>query len=59
MKERFFANVSHDLKTPITIALGAIEESERISLEPPWVSVLDPADRSLRRLQDMVMSISG
>jgi signal transduction histidine kinase len=56
MKERFFANVSHDLKTPITIALGAIEEAKG-QFKATMGKVLDPADRSLRRLQDMVMSI--
>lgn len=56
MKERFFANVSHDLKTPITIALGAIEDAKG-QFKATMGKVLDPADRSLRRLQDMVMSI--
>lgn len=56
MKERFFANVSHDLKTPITIALGAIEETKN-QFRSTIGRVLEPADRSLRRLQDMVMSI--
>jgi signal transduction histidine kinase len=56
MKERFFANVSHDLKTPITIALGAIEDAKG-QFKTTIGRVLEPADRSLRRLQDMVMSI--
>lgn len=56
MKERFFANVSHDLKTPITIALGAIEET-KIKFATVVGKFLDPADRSLRRLQDMVLGI--
>ena len=56
MKERFFANVSHDLKTPITIALGAIEDTKG-QFANVIGRVLEPADRSLRRLQDMVMSI--
>lgn len=56
MKERFFANVSHDLKTPITIALGAIEDTKN-QFKSTIGRVLEPADRSLRRLQDMVMTI--
>lgn len=56
MKERFFANISHDLKTPITIALGAIEDTKG-QFASVIGRVLEPADRSLRRLQDMVMSI--
>ena len=56
MKERFFANVSHDLKTPITIALGAIEETKN-QFANTIGRVLEPADRSLRRLQEMVLGI--
>jgi signal transduction histidine kinase len=56
MKERFFANVSHDLKTPITIALGAIDDA-KLQFKNTIGRVLEPADRSLRRLQEMVMSI--
>ena len=56
MKERFFANVSHDLKTPITIALGAIEDAKG-QFKDTIGRVLEPANRSLHRLQDMVMSI--
>jgi signal transduction histidine kinase len=56
MKERFFANISHDLKTPITIALGAIDDAKGQFLNVIG-RVLEPADRSLHRLQDMVMSI--
>ncbi|MFH1263744.1 MAG: ATP-binding protein [Pseudomonadota bacterium] len=56
MKERFFANVSHDFKTPITIALGAVEElaSEMRDLVG---EKLKPVDRSLRRLLDMITTM--
>lgn len=56
MKEKFFAQISHDLKTPIAIAIGAIEES--ISKYSDSVGkILEPANRHLIRLNQMVLSI--
>jgi signal transduction histidine kinase len=55
MKERFFANISHDFKTPVTVALGSIDEAKR---DRPTggalVSALAPAERSLHSLLGMI-----
>jgi signal transduction histidine kinase len=56
MKERFFANISHDLKTPITVALGAIEETKS-RFANVLGEALSPADRALHKLKGMVSSI--
>ncbi len=46
MKARFFANVSHDFKTPIAVALGVIEQAGNAALEP--------AQRSLNKLMNLI-----
>jgi signal transduction histidine kinase len=56
MKEKFFAQISHDLKTPIAIALGAIEESTS-KFSDSVGKILEPANRHLIRLNQMVLSI--
>jgi|GEM_PF-282573 len=56
MKERLFANISHDLKTPITIALGAIEDVKS-KYATTIGQALAPADRALYKLKRMVSSI--
>ncbi|MEZ4819152.1 MAG: HAMP domain-containing sensor histidine kinase [Bdellovibrionota bacterium] len=56
MKERFFTNISHDLKTPITVAMGALEEVKE-KYEGAIAQVLAPAERSLHKLRSMVGSI--
>ncbi|MEZ4704562.1 MAG: ATP-binding protein [Bdellovibrionota bacterium] len=56
MKQRFFANISHDLKTPIAIALSAVEET-KIKVSGVADALLEPARKSLDRLQNMVTEI--
>lgn len=55
MKERFFANVSHDFKTPIAVALGTIEEVK--GEDQKAVDALAPAERSLNQLLGMITDL--
>ena len=56
MKQRLFANVSHDLKTPIAIAMGAIENATA-SLGASLAPTFKPVKKSLDRLESMVLEI--
>ena len=53
MKERFFANISHDFKTPIAIALGNIDEIKRGN-QGEESEAIRATEGSLVRLQGMV-----
>jgi len=53
MKERFFANVSHDLKTPITVALGAIDELKK-NAQQSVKKAVGLAENKLSQLLGMV-----
>jgi signal transduction histidine kinase len=60
MKERFFANVSHDFKSPVTIALGSIEEAKQVKSPGEGsrvASMLQPAERSLHHLLEMISEL--
>lgn len=56
VKSRFFANVSHDFKTPITVALGAVQDVAS-NFRDVVGEGLKPIDRSLRKLLDMVTNM--
>jgi len=52
MKRRFFANVSHDLKTPITVALGVMD-----GVAADAKTILAPARANLNKLLTMVQQL--
>lgn len=56
MKARFFANISHDFKTPIAIAFGHIEEAKHSAIETAK-QALTSAEKALNSLQGMVGDI--
>ncbi|MFH1262789.1 MAG: ATP-binding protein [Pseudomonadota bacterium] len=56
MKARFFANLSHDFKTPIALAFAHVSEAKReagVSLR----GALGAAEQALNRLQGMVLDL--
>jgi signal transduction histidine kinase/DNA-binding response OmpR family regulator len=57
-KSRFFANISHEFRTPLTIARGLIDRiSQRTAIDEPLQTDLIPVKRNLKRLGDMVNQI--
>lgn len=56
MKERFFANVSHDFKTPIAVAFAHIEQAKQ-TVVGATAEGLAAAERSLNKLQGMIVDI--
>ncbi|MEM6531343.1 MAG: ATP-binding protein [Myxococcota bacterium] len=49
LKERFFANVTHELRTPMNLVFGPIEQL-RVGADPAQAELLDLAHRSMQRL---------
>lgn len=57
-KSRFFANISHEFRTPLTIARGLLNRYVmRRGDNPELLSELGPVQRNLSRLGDMVNQI--
>lgn len=57
VKQRFFANISHDFKTPIAVALGSLDEvKSELPLSPKGLKnrAIYNAERSLNQLLKMV-----
>jgi signal transduction histidine kinase/DNA-binding response OmpR family regulator/sugar lactone lactonase YvrE len=51
LKSRFFTNVSHEFRTPLTLAIGPLEDLERMEALPPeGRPYVDLALRNTRRL---------
>lgn len=53
MKERVFANISHDFKTPITVALGALDQLKQVAGEA-GASMVSSGRRNLEGLLGMI-----
>ena len=59
-KSRFFANVSHEFRTPLTLTIGPLEDARAqltSSDQPDAVSRIDMALRNARRLFSLVTQV--
>jgi PAS domain S-box-containing protein len=56
-KSDFLANISHEIRTPITVFIGAIEHLMEIDKDPVCREVLDLANISSRRLYVLLNEI--
>lgn len=56
-KSDFLANMSHDIRTPMTVFLMALEQMQQIELEPSAHKLLELADRSAKALRELVDDI--
>jgi len=56
-KSDFLANISHEIRTPITVFIGAIEHLMEIVKDPACQEVLDLANISSRRLYVLLNEI--
>ncbi|WP_417592325.1 response regulator [Owenweeksia hongkongensis] len=54
LKSRFFANISHEFRTPLTLLLGPIERVRRHTEDPADKNLLMLAEKNGRRLLDLV-----
>ena len=56
-KIRFFTNISHDLKTPLTLVVAPLEKIRNTNLPAPIRTEIDVAWRNARQLNDFVMEL--
>ncbi len=56
-KIRFFTNISHDLKTPLTLVVAPLEKIRKLSLPAPIRTEVDVAWRNARQLYDLVLQL--
>ncbi|MBK7981215.1 MAG: hypothetical protein IPK06_14655 [Ignavibacteriae bacterium] len=54
LKSYFFANISHEFRTPLTLVLGQIESVLSSNIETKEKGKLHVANRNARRLLDLI-----
>lgn len=54
LKNQFFTNISHELKTPLALILGPIKELRKIYPKDKYLDLVLP---SIQRLQDLVLQL--
>ena len=56
-KIRFFTNISHDLKTPLTLVIAPLEKIRQNNLSQSIRTELDVAWRNARQLYDLILQL--
>jgi two-component system phosphate regulon sensor histidine kinase PhoR len=63
MRREFIANVSHELKTPLTVVSGFLETMQDMALEPRqrdrYLQLMREQARNMERLVDDLLTLSG
>jgi len=63
MRRDFIANVSHELKTPLTVVSGFVETMQDLELEPHqrarYLALMQEQARSMQRLVDDLLTLSA
>jgi len=63
MRRDFIANVSHELKTPLTVLSGFVETMQDIELERPqrdrYLALMHEQTRNMQRLVDDLLALSA
>jgi signal transduction histidine kinase/DNA-binding response OmpR family regulator len=57
LKSRFFANISHEFRTPLTLILGQNQHLQATVDDPALDAKFDMVDRNSRRLLEMVNQV--
>ncbi len=63
MRRDFIANVSHELKTPLTVVTGFVETLQDLDLEPHqrrrYLQLMQEQSRNMQRLVDDLLTLSA